>query len=72
MKANLQLPLLASLAAGSVLPRDGYGTNGSAIGENDFVYVDGLRLYDSNGLHYLTGNTAFLYSKTYLLTMLKE
>ncbi|CAI6335021.1 unnamed protein product [Periconia digitata] len=26
-----------------------------AIDENDFVYVDGLRLKDANGLHYLTG-----------------
>lgn len=25
------------------------------IDEDDFVYVDGLRLYDSDGLHYLTG-----------------
>jgi mannan endo-1,4-beta-mannosidase len=62
MKAAVQLPLLASLAAGSVLPRGGYGHNGSAIGENDFVYVDGLRLKDDNGLHYLTGKTAIIYS----------
>ena len=54
MKAVFHL-LLAPLAAGAVLPRDG---NGTAIGKDDFVYVDGLRLYDSKGLYYLTGNTS--------------
>ncbi|CAN9313729.1 unnamed protein product [Alternaria alternata] len=51
MKAALQV-LFASLAAGSVLPRGG---NDSAIPDDDFVYVDGLRLYNSDGLYYLTG-----------------
>ena len=72
MKATFQLPLLASLAAGSVLPRGEYGTNGSAIGENDFVYVDGMRLYDSSGLHYLTGNGSLSLPQMYVLTMFKE
>jgi mannan endo-1,4-beta-mannosidase len=53
MKAALQV-LFASLAAGSVLPRGG---NDSAIPDDDeFVYVDGLRLYNGDGLYYLTGN----------------
>jgi mannan endo-1,4-beta-mannosidase len=71
MKAAFQIPLLVSLAAGSVLPRGRYGHNGSAIGENDFVYVDGLRLKDDNGLHYLTGNAALIYSLVLVLTMFK-
>jgi hypothetical protein len=72
MKASIQLPLLASLAASSVLPRGGYGHNGSAIGENDFVYMDGLRLYDSDGLHYLTGKNPILMSKNSTLKKPKE
>jgi mannan endo-1,4-beta-mannosidase len=55
MKAALQV-LFASLAAGSVLPRGG---NDSAIPDDDFVYVDGLRLYNGDGLYYLTGNIVF-------------
>jgi hypothetical protein len=54
MKASVQL-LLASLAAGSVLPRDQQSTNQSAIADGDFVYVDGTRLYNKDGLYYLTG-----------------
>ena len=54
MKASLQL-LLASLAAGSVLPRNEQSSHESAIADDDFVYVEGTRLYDKDGLHYLTG-----------------
>jgi mannan endo-1,4-beta-mannosidase len=55
MKAYSQL-FLASLAAGTVLPRSAGSHNGSAITSDDFVYVDGLRLYNEDGLYYLTGN----------------
>ena len=53
MRATLQL-LLASLAAGATLPRGTKKDHG--IAHDDFVHVDNLRLYDSKGLHYLTGN----------------
>jgi mannan endo-1,4-beta-mannosidase len=50
--------VLGSLALASASPScDGQG---HGIEENDFVYVKGLRLYDSKGLHYLTG---ILFSK---------
>ncbi|KAH9864505.1 hypothetical protein J1614_010439 [Plenodomus biglobosus] len=52
MKAILQL-LSTSLVAVSALP--GGGRHGRPIAEGDFVHVDGLRLYDSKGLHYITG-----------------
>lgn len=71
MKTSLQL-LWASLAAGSVLPRGGYGTNGSAIDKDDFVYVKGLRLYDNDGLYYMTGNSTFSFLTFYTLTASKE
>ena len=64
MKAALQV-LFASLAAGSVLPR---GSNDSAIPDDDFVYVDGLRLYNSDGLYYLTGRNYLDFSRIRLLT----
>ncbi|KAI4613924.1 hypothetical protein J4E80_006612 [Alternaria sp. BMP 0032] len=54
MKVATQV-LFASLAAGSVLPRGSESHNGSAIADGDFVYVDGLRLYNGDGLYYLTG-----------------
>jgi mannan endo-1,4-beta-mannosidase len=44
---------LASLALGAALPGGGKKSHG--IDQDDFVYVKGLRLYDSKGLHYLTG-----------------
>jgi mannan endo-1,4-beta-mannosidase len=44
----------ACLALSSVVPCD--GGDGREIKDDDFVYVKGLRLYDSKGLHYLTGN----------------
>ncbi|KAF2853657.1 glycoside hydrolase family 5 protein [Plenodomus tracheiphilus IPT5] len=52
MKATLKL-LSTSLVAVSALP--GGGRHGHPIVEGDFVHVDGLRLYDSTGLHYITG-----------------
>lgn len=70
MKAALQV-LFASLAAGSVLPRGGNGHNGSAIAEDDFVYVDGLRLYHGDGLYYLTGNNTLLFFGNHRLNELK-
>jgi mannan endo-1,4-beta-mannosidase len=45
--------ILVSLAFGIALP--GRGRKGHGIDQDDFVYVKGLRLYDSKGLHYLTG-----------------
>ncbi|KAF1916212.1 glycoside hydrolase superfamily [Ampelomyces quisqualis] len=42
-----------SLAFGIALP--GHGRKVHTIDQDDFVYVKGLRLYDSKGLHYLTG-----------------
>jgi mannan endo-1,4-beta-mannosidase len=53
MKAALPI-YLASLASGTVIPRgkDGHHT----ISDDDFIRVDGLKLYDSHGsLYYLTG-----------------
>jgi mannan endo-1,4-beta-mannosidase len=43
---------LASLASGAYLQEKNCS---DAIQPNDFVYVDGLRLKDSKGLHYITG-----------------
>jgi mannan endo-1,4-beta-mannosidase len=57
MRATFQV-LFTSLVAGSVLPKGGRSHNGSVIADDDFVYVDGLRLYDGDGLHYLTGRRA--------------
>ena len=58
MKTSLQL-LLASLAAGSVLPRNKPSSNEHAVSDGDFVYVDGTRLYNKDGLYYLTGKVMF-------------
>jgi ribosomal protein S12 len=61
----MRLPLqvgIRSLALTSALP--GHGTKSRRIEENDFVYVQGLRLYDAEGLHYLTGKTAHLFMQT--------
>jgi mannan endo-1,4-beta-mannosidase len=56
MGLTLQL-MLSSLALASVAPScDG---KGRSIDKDDFVYVKGLRLYDSKGLHYLTGILSF-------------
>lgn len=55
--------LFASLTAGSVLPRGGESHNGSEIADGDFVYVDGLRLYNGDGLYYLTGNDTYFLSE---------
>ena len=53
MKTAASQVLLATLAMGSVVPR---GRKHHGIGKDDFIKVDGLRLYDSKGaLHYLTG-----------------
>lgn len=52
MRATLQL-LSALLAAAGALP--GKGGHNHPIREDDFVHVNGLRLYDSTGLHYITG-----------------
>lgn len=73
MKTSLQL-LLASLAAGSVLPRNEPSSNDSAISDGDFVYVDGTRLYNKDGLYYLTGKTMFfrLLPKTNALIVSQE
>ncbi|KAH5085504.1 hypothetical protein HBI56_029970 [Parastagonospora nodorum] len=52
MRSVLFLGLAAS-ALSAAIPRDGPDSHG--IEDDDFVYVKGLRLYDSKGLHYLTG-----------------
>lgn len=52
MRVILQL-ILASIASGATLRRGNWKEHG--IDDDDFIYVNGLRLYDSNGLHYLTG-----------------
>jgi hypothetical protein len=70
MKVAIQV-LFASLAAGSVLPSGGHDHNGSAIADDDFVYVDGLRLYNEDGLYYLTGNDRFFFSRTCRLNILQ-
>lgn len=55
MKALAVQLFLASLALGSAISRGHRQHHG--IDEDDFIKVDGLRLYDSKGaLHYLTGN----------------
>lgn len=56
MKTAASQLLLASLALGSAVPRGDKKHHG--IGKDDFIKVDGLRLYDSKGaLHYLTGKS---------------
>jgi mannan endo-1,4-beta-mannosidase len=43
-------------AVATALPQHGHEWwKSKAIDPQDFVYVDGLRLYDKNGVHYLTG-----------------
>lgn len=71
MKTSLQL-LLASLAAGSVLPRNQPSSNAHAVSEEDFVYVNGTRLYNKDGLYYLTGKMVFFFCarKSNVLTVL--
>jgi mannan endo-1,4-beta-mannosidase len=54
MKTAASQLLLAGLALGLAVPRGGRQHHG--ISKDDFIRVDGLRLYDSKGaLHYLTG-----------------
>ena len=54
MKTAASQLFLAGLTLGSVVPTGGKQNHG--IGKDDFIKVDGLRLYDSKGaLHYLTG-----------------
>jgi hypothetical protein len=54
MKTAAHLLLLATLVLGSVVSRGDENRHG--ISKDDFIKVDGLRLYDSKGaLHYLTG-----------------
>lgn len=56
MKIAASQLLLASLALGSVTPREDRKHHG--ISKNNFIKVNGLRLYDSKGaLHYLTGTS---------------
>jgi mannan endo-1,4-beta-mannosidase len=56
MKTAASQLLLASLALGSAVPRGDKKQYG--ISRDDFIKVDGLRLYDSKGaLHYLTGSS---------------
>lgn len=56
MKTAASQLLLASLALASVTPRGDRKHHG--ISKDDFIKVDGLRLYDSKGaLHYLTGSS---------------
>jgi hypothetical protein len=53
MKAALPM-YLASLASGAVIPKG--KDSHRAISNDDFIRVDGLKLYDSQGsLYYLTG-----------------
>jgi mannan endo-1,4-beta-mannosidase len=53
MRSAWQLSF-ASLVLSSAVPRGGIRSR--SFEQDDFVYVKDLRLYDSNGLHYLTGN----------------
>jgi hypothetical protein len=64
MKTAASQLLLASLTLGSAVPKE--GKNHPGIGKNDFIKVDGLRLYDSNNsLYYLTGKKShYCASKT--------
>ena len=70
MKTIISQVFWASLALGSAVPTK--GKHHHAIGNDDFIKVDGLRLYDSKGaLHYLTGA---VFSKQFLsiLTLLRN
>ena len=71
MKVATQV-LFASLAAGSVLPRGGESHNGSAIPDDDFVYVDGLRLYNGDGSYYLTGKDILFSPRSRTLNILRH
>src|SRR4051812_5170847 len=46
------IPLLATIASSTPLNTR---KPSEAIRHDDFIYVDGVRLRDSKGLHYLTG-----------------
>lgn len=54
MKLVLLLAV-ASLTAGYTVSRTSKESH--AIDPDDFVYVEGLRLYDSKGLYYVTGSS---------------
>lgn len=71
MKTAASQLFLASLALGHVLPKGGRHRN--TIGEDDFIKVNGLRLYDSQDkLHYLTGTICYSGSKLLLTTSRHE
>jgi mannan endo-1,4-beta-mannosidase len=56
MKVAASQLLLTSLALSSEVPRGDREYHG--ISKDDFIKVDGLKLYDSKGaLHYLTGDS---------------
>ena len=59
MKTAIQLSLVSLVAGNVVLKGE---TASHAIHKHDFVYVDGLRLHDAKGLHYITGNTNAAFS----------
>lgn len=63
MRTSLQL-LLASLAVGSALPRSYHGSNESVIADDDFVFVNGTRLYNKDGMYYLTGKMIIFTTQT--------
>ena len=57
MKTVVSQVLWASLALGTAVPTK--GRHHHAIGKDDYIKVDGLRLYDSKGApHYLTGEVS--------------
>jgi|TARA_R110002003_G_scaffold433_15_gene19823 mannan endo-1,4-beta-mannosidase len=60
MRFILQLASV-SIAFGTAVSKGGRRAHG--IREDDFVHVKGLRLYDSKGLHYITGTNASLMQK---------
>jgi mannan endo-1,4-beta-mannosidase len=68
MKAALPI-CLASLATGTAIAKGKDSRH--AISDDDFIRVDGLRLYDSKGsLHYLTGTVDNLTEQIRKLTYL--
>lgn len=58
MKSSITILSFAVAAAGAlrtnVLLRNSEKNERDAIDPKDFVYVDGLRLKDGKGLHYIT------------------
>lgn len=54
MKASISVLGFAVAAAALSVPRNASKRKPNAIDPNDFVYVDGLRLKDATGLHYVT------------------